>query len=92
MCLVAGEAVGLDHVTGVRAMAVGAVGDFAMNGVTGGTGKLGVLRRMLAQLIDLLGMAGEAGIGMLFREGYDQRGMRIGVAAKAVFQFEMFFA
>lgn len=92
VCLMAGEAIGLDHVIGMGAVTVGAVRNFAMGGMTGGTEKLGMFCRVLTQLVDLFGMAGQTGVGMLVGQGNHQRGMRIGVAAQAVFQFVMVLA
>jgi len=61
-------AFGLNHILGMRLVALGAVGYFAMNVVTEGTGEGTVLALVLAQFLYLRRVAGQAGIGDIVAE------------------------
>jgi len=60
--LVAFFAVGDNHFSRVRFVALGALRDLAVDAVTGGTVKAGMLALIVPELGNLLRMAGETGI------------------------------
>lgn len=91
VCLVTLLAVRLTHLSGVRLMASGAIGNLAMDIVTEGASESGVFALVLAQFLNLRSVAGEAWVGYVVTELDHLRGMRIGVAGKATIEGEVGF-
>lgn len=84
MRLVALSAIFCSHVLGVGLVALGALGDLAVDIVAIGAVLGRVLALILAQLLDLVRMAGKAGLGHGLVEGHLQRCMGVFVALQAV--------
>jgi hypothetical protein len=82
-------AVGDNHFSRVRFMALSALRDLAVNIVTGGTVKGRMLALELFELIVLLRMAGETRIRDLTCKCYIQRRMRVLVTGKTALELVM---
>lgn len=87
--LVAFLAIGDDHFSRVRFMALGALRDLAVDIVTGGTVKGRMLALELFELIVLLRMAGETRVRDLARECYIQRRVRVLVTTETALELVM---
>jgi hypothetical protein len=70
-------------------VALGTIGDLAMDFVTEGTVLLGMGGLVVSKILTRTFMAGKAGILNVVSKMQGQRFMRVGVTGQAVFQFKM---
>jgi len=92
VCLVAFLAIRNSHIGRVGFVALHACRYLSVNVMTGGAVERSMFALLVPELGDLLGMAGQTWVGDIARKRNVERGMRILVAAQAVFEFIMGFA